>query len=120
MTSSIEQQARELLAAEYEKGPFRAYCNEIRSGIGGAFDEEIRAMMAALRAAPEAVDVGPLRELAESWKVVSDPDPTPIMQAHQHATHCCADELLALIDSQRTLSTIQPPSDLLTKLGGEE
>ena len=47
------------------------------------------------------VDVGLLRELAESWQVVADPDPTPLMQAHQHANHCCADELLALIDSQR-------------------
>ena len=48
----------------------------------------------------QGIDLGQLRELAESWKVVYDPDPTPIMQAHQHANHCCADELLALIDGR--------------------
>ena len=52
-----------------------------------------------LYAAPPAqgIDLGQLRELAESWKGGCDPDPTPIMQAHQRANHCCADELLALI-----------------------
>lgn len=48
----------------------------------------------------QGIDLGVLSELAESWKVVSDPDPTPIMQAHQHANHCCADELMALIDGR--------------------
>lgn len=60
-----QQRARELLAAEYEKGMFRAYANEIRSGVGSAFDEEIGAVVAALRAAPE---VGRLLALLEQWE----------------------------------------------------
>ena len=45
----IEKRARELLAAEYEKGQFRAYAPEIRSGSAGAtWNEEVRALIAAL------------------------------------------------------------------------
>lgn len=45
----IEKRARELLAAEYEKGQFRAYGPEIRSGSAGTtWDEEVRAIIAAL------------------------------------------------------------------------
>ncbi|QGM07093.1 hypothetical protein [Stenotrophomonas maltophilia] len=47
---AIEKRARELLAAEYEKGQFRAYAPEIRSGAGTAFDEEIRAIVAIIAA----------------------------------------------------------------------
>ncbi|WP_329768847.1 hypothetical protein [Stenotrophomonas maltophilia] len=46
--SEIELKARELLAAEYAKGQFRAYAPEIRSGAGTAFDEEIRAIVAII------------------------------------------------------------------------
>ncbi|WP_423156481.1 hypothetical protein [Stenotrophomonas maltophilia] len=46
----VEQRARELLADEYAKGQFRAYAPEIRSGVGTAFDEEIRAIVAIISA----------------------------------------------------------------------
>ncbi len=47
--NDIEKRARELLAAEYEKGRFRAYGPEIRNGTAGAtWDEEVRAIIAAL------------------------------------------------------------------------
>lgn len=46
---AVEKRARELLAAEYEKGQFRAYGPEIRSGgAGSTWDEEVRAIIAAL------------------------------------------------------------------------
>lgn len=46
----VEQRARELLAAEYAKGQFRAYAAEIRDGTTVAFDEEIRAIVAIIAA----------------------------------------------------------------------
>jgi hypothetical protein len=46
----VEQRARELLAAEYAKGQFRAYAPEIRNGTTVAFDEEIRAIVAIIAA----------------------------------------------------------------------
>lgn len=47
---AIEKRARELLAAEYAKGQFRAYAAEIRDGTTVAFDEEIRAIVAIITA----------------------------------------------------------------------
>ncbi|WP_049433340.1 hypothetical protein [Stenotrophomonas maltophilia] len=47
---AIEKRARELLAAEYAKGQFRAYAPEIRNGTTVAFDEEIRAIVAIIAA----------------------------------------------------------------------
>ena len=47
---AIEKRARELLAAEYAKGQFRAYTAEIRDGTTVAFDEEIRAIVAIITA----------------------------------------------------------------------
>lgn len=47
---AIEKRARELLAAEYAKGQFRAYAPEIRNGTTVAFDEEVRAIVAIIAA----------------------------------------------------------------------
>lgn len=83
--SDIEKRARELLAAEYEKGQFRAYGPEIRSGgAGSTWDEEVRAIIAALTP-PEGYVLVPVElpvdmEVAfmEAWvgkrRCVDDPE----------------------------------------------
>jgi len=94
VTDPIDTKARELLAAAYENGKFRAYAPEIRSGVGKQWDEEIAAISAALRAAPEGYVLVPVEPTdtmvgygAES-KPMSPFTPLEEMEAFEEMTGC--------------------------------
>lgn len=57
---------------------------------------------APLAQQPKRVDFSAFRELAESWKVMVEPDPDKQAWAMHHANCCCADELIALTYQQES------------------
>ncbi|OBU59225.1 hypothetical protein [Stenotrophomonas maltophilia] len=99
----VEQRARELLAAEYAKGQFRAYAAEIRDGTTVAFDEEIRATVAIIAALtpPEGHVVVARNEAGQAVAVTRQDDEGRILSViaeFQHHPSVPVATLAALAD----------------------
>jgi hypothetical protein len=69
--TDIEQRARELLAAEYERDVLPEQAAYIRGGGVFADQKALRAIAAALREAPEGFVMVPVADLAQTRCVVA-------------------------------------------------